>query len=212
MIMRSDEFPPPRQRSALEAGMKVGDETALMGEGAAATAANTVATAASVLTRHVLRDGELILLTLKPSRWFIAISSLRFTAGVTLILSALQLSRAPGVSIRYFVDAGLFAISCRVMWAIVTWMAQLYVLTDQRILRISGVFNIEIFDCPLRKVACVRLVRPLIERMLRLGTIEIDPCDHARNGCAWQTISRPKLALETIQSAMRKAKQGGFSD
>ncbi len=188
--------------------MKMVDETALLGEGAAATAATTVASAASVLTRHVLRDGELILLTLKPSRWYIAISSLRFIAGVVLILGALQLSRAPGVSIRYFVDAGLFAISCRVMWAIVTWMARLYVLTDQRILRISGVFNIEIFDCPLRKVARVRLVRPLIERVLRLGTIEIEPCDTSRSGCAWQTVSRPKLVLETIQSALRRAKQG----
>jgi len=186
------------------------DDTAVFGEGAtAAPVATPVTSAASLLTRHVLRDGELILLTLKPSRWFIVFSSLRFAAGVSIILCALQLWRAPSMPMRYYVDAGLFAVSCRVMWAVLNWMGRLYVLTDQRILRIAGVFNVEIFDCPLRKVARTRLLRPLIERLLRLGSIEIQPLDDSRCASAWQTINRPRQVHDAIETAIRRAKQGG---
>jgi len=45
----------------------------------------------------------------------------------------------------------LILVAARLMWAIQQWTARLYVLTDMRILRIAGVFNVSIFDCPLRK-------------------------------------------------------------
>src|SRR4051812_5677439 len=63
-------------------------------EGAAAAAATATAPAttslAALLTRHVLRDGELVLLLLKPSIWFILLSALRtYTLIVTLMIAAL---------------------------------------------------------------------------------------------------------------------------
>ena len=39
------------------------------------------------------------------------------------------------------------------MWALLQWTNRLYVLTDLRIVSITGVFNAQIFDCPLRKIA-----------------------------------------------------------
>ncbi len=181
-----------------------------MGESAAIAGAPSATSVASLLTGHVLRDGELILLTLKPSRWYIVLSSLRFAAAVSLIVCALQLSHAPQTAMRYYVDAGVFAVACRVMWAVLNWMGRLYVLTDQRILRLSGVFKIDIFDCPLRKVAMTRIVRLLPERLLRLGTIEILPSDESRAASAWQTISRAAEVHAQMEAAIRKAKQGGF--
>ena len=51
------------------------------GAGAATVDAPPTATSlATLLTRHILRDGELVLLLLKPSLWFILLSSLRFVA------------------------------------------------------------------------------------------------------------------------------------
>jgi hypothetical protein len=108
-----------------------------------------------------------------------------------------------------YVEAAAFAIAARAMWATLHWMGRLYVLTDQRILRIAGVFAIEIFECPLRRVSRTRLIPSLRERVLRLGSIEIIPEDESRPCALWQTIAKPVEVQEKIQRAIRKAKQGG---
>jgi hypothetical protein len=84
------------------------------------------------------------------------------------------------------------------------------VLTDLRVLRLSGIFNVDIFDCPLRKVGEARLYRSFRERLLRLGSIEIVPSDDACPSGEWRTIKRPTEVLETIQATVRRAKQGGM--
>ena len=40
----------------------------------------------ALLARHILRDGEIVLLALKPSLWFIPLSSLRFIAAVAILV------------------------------------------------------------------------------------------------------------------------------
>ncbi len=174
---------------------------ALHSEAVARPAAQPLAT---LLSRHVIRDGELILLILKPSRWYIAMSSLRFAAVVLILLIGIHL-RAH-IHISPYIEAGVFCIAGRLMWAVLNWMGRLYILTDQRIVRISGVFNVEIFDCPLRKVARTRLVSTFGERLLRIGSIEISPLDECRPCGVWQTIARPVQVNEQINAAISRAK------
>lgn len=162
---------------------------------------------AALLTRHVLRDGEIVLLILKPSLWFIVLGAMRFSAVILIGIIATQLWM-PRAAARA-AEVGAFLIAARVMWAVLQWMGRLYVLTDLRVLRLAGVFSVEIFDCPLRKVSHARMYRTFRERMLRLGSIEIVP---AMEGCSpgdWRTIKRPVEVLETIEATVRRAKQGG---
>jgi hypothetical protein len=91
---------------------------------------------------------------------------------------------------------------------VLQWMGRLYVLTDMRILRLSGVFNINIFDCPLRKVARTRVVRSMRERLLRLGSIEVTPCDADCPPGIWNTIAKPDLVNDQIVAAINRAKAG----
>lgn len=160
-----------------------------------------------LLTTHVLQDGEIVLLVLKPSISFIALSSLWFTGGVLVLLFASILLDFPGRTSTY-VEAAIFLIAGRVMWAVLQWMGRLYILTDLRILRLSGVFTINIFDCPLRKVARTRVISSGRERLLRLGTIEIIPADDDAPFGQWQTISHPVQIHDQIVAAINRAKQG----
>src|SRR5690242_10387444 len=57
-------------------------------EGAATAEAPAATSLAVLLTRHVLRDDELVILLLKPSIWFIPLSSMRFAAAVLILLFA----------------------------------------------------------------------------------------------------------------------------
>src|SRR5258706_15947904 len=52
----------------------------------AAVAAPRATSLATLLTGHVLRDGEVVLLVLKPSLWFIVFQSILFAAAVALLL------------------------------------------------------------------------------------------------------------------------------
>lgn len=181
-------------------------------EGAAAAPAPATTTSlASVLSRHIIRDGEIVILLLKPSVWFITLSSLRFAAIVLLLMGA------RGVFEEYLhwlnklamIEAGIFLILGRLTWATLQWTSRLYVLTDMRIVSISGVLNAQVFECPLRKVARTRVIYSSRERITRLGSIEIIPMAEDAPAFLWQTIARPRLVHEQIVASINKAKQGG---
>jgi hypothetical protein len=207
--------PPLRKRHRLPQLRRV---RVLMSEGAAAAAA-TAPTAAGVralrpslaalLAGHILRDGELVLLILKPSLWFIVLTGMRFHAAVLIGLIAGQLW-LPDAASRSVTEIAVVLIAGRLTWSILQWMGRLYVLTDLRVLRLAGVFTIDVFDCPLRKVADVRVARTFRERLCRLGSIEITPgnCDGATPPAVWQTVSKPDEVRAKIRSTIDRARQG----
>ncbi len=187
---------------------------ALASEGAAAATPDvpTATSLAALLTRHILRDGELVVLILKPSIWFVLLSSIKFIAAVLIFMIAAKVfdEHLPYNPFVY-VETGLFLITGRLMWAVLQWTARLYVLTDLRILRISGVFNVTIFDCALRKIASVRLVSNVRERICGVGSIEIAPQDESCPAALWQTIAKPHEVHEQVHAMIRKAKHNGLT-
>jgi hypothetical protein len=163
-----------------------------------------------MLARHILRDGEIVLLALKPSLWFILLSSLRFIAAVLILALAAIAWEGSRHREWYYIQAALFLVAGRIMWAVLAWMGRLYVLTDLRIIRLSGVFRVEIFDCALRKVAKTQVVATVKERITATGSIEITPEDESCPPGVWQTISKPHEAHELITRTIQKAKHHGL--
>jgi hypothetical protein len=172
-----------------------------------ATASPTAAPLAALLTRHILQDGEVILLILKPSIWFILLSMLRFAAVIAIIMIAATVfdDRIPGPARAYF-EVGTILLGGRLMWAVLQWMSRLYILTDLRIIRLSGVFTLDVFDCPLRKIARTRILYTMRERILGLGSVEIIPADEKYPIGQWQTIARPVAINDQIVAAINRAK------
>lgn len=168
---------------------------------------------ATLLVGHILHDGEVVLLILKPSRWMILFSSMRFTALAAIFLIAAQLW-GDHRFLRGYAEVAALAVAGRVMWSVLQWMGRLYVLTDYRIVRLAGVFGVEVFDCPLRKVRQTRLVRSFRERLWSLGSIEILPAAHGHEPepmqpAVWQTVRRPERVHEQIRATIARAKNGG---
>ena len=184
-------------------------QTSQSGEATADVRAARPTSIGMLLTNHVLQDGELVLLVLKPSVWFVLISS-SWTIGLVLIglLSALVFDEEVPGRASTWVELAVFLLAGRVMWAVLHWMGRLYILTDMRILRLSGVFNVNIFDCPLRKVARTRVLRTMRERLMRLGSIEVTPCDTECEAGAWNTVAKPDVVNEQINAAINRAKSG----
>jgi hypothetical protein len=168
---------------------------------------------AKLLASHVLGDGEVVLLVLRPSLWFILLSCARFLVVALLGIFAASFFGSRSMwshgTMRSLVELGVTAISARLMWATLQWMSRLYILTDLRVLILSGVFSVTIFDCPLRKVARTRLIRSNPERATGIGTIEIIPQDDELPFGQWQMIAQPTAVHEQIQATISRAKQGG---
>jgi hypothetical protein len=147
-----------------------------------------------------------ILLLLKPSVWFVLLASLRFIAAILIAAIAARLWLHANTHLC--VDGTVFCIAGRLMLATLSWFGRLYVLTDQRVLRISGVLNVEICDCPLRKVARTRILRTFDEKLFRLGSIEIIPQEEERECAYWQTIAKPIEINERLIETIRRSKAG----
>jgi hypothetical protein len=164
----------------------------------------------AVLARHVLRDGEIVILTLKPSVLFIPFSCLKFCAAVLILMIASQLfNESLPHHGRTYLEVGIFVLAVRLVWAFMQWTSKLYILTDLRVITITGVFTTDIFACPLRKVARTRLVYTLKERVLGLGSIEIVPSDEQYPFSLWQTVARARQVQRQVNAAVTRAKQGG---
>lgn len=165
----------------------------------------------ALLARQFLRDGEVVLLFLRPSLLFIPLTSLRFIAAVAvLMLAGRYYDQYLPLDWRLYLEAGIFVIAGRITWAALQWMGRLYVLTDMRIVSIAGVFKPSVFECPLRKVARTRLTQSIGERLLFLGSIEIIPQAEESPVGYWHMVSRPRRVHERVLSAIRRARQGGF--
>jgi hypothetical protein len=195
-----------RRRLASLPARAAAQEVLLAGDAGAAVPVPLATPIASLVTRHLLRDGELILLVVKPSVWFVALSSLRFIALMLILAIAATLS-THGYA-HLYVEATVFCIAGRLLFATLNWIGLLYVLTDQRVLRISGLLNPEIYDCPLRKVARTRVLRTFREKLTGLGTIEIIPQEEERPCGLWSMIAKPIEINARLSETIRRAKAG----
>lgn len=165
---------------------------------------------AALLTRHLIPDGETVVLLLKPSLFYIPLTSM-MTLGVAAVIAlagTLFDAQLPGTASAYFNGAVLLG-AVRLMWATLHWMGRYYILTDFRVMALSGVFQTVVQQCQLRRVARVRVLRTLKERMLGLGSVEVIPQEEELAIVMWQTVGVPSVLKERLQQAVARAKSGG---
>lgn len=163
-----------------------------------------------LISRHIFQEGEIIELAVRPSTWWILFRSwqtLLFAAVVALAGITFDDSVLPGRGAMY-VELGLMLGLVRLMWATIKWMSRIHVLTNMRVITITGVFNVVVTECPLRRLARVRATTPLRERLLLLGTLELIPMDEHFAINVWQTLRHPEEVQRKIRAAISRANQG----
>jgi len=196
--------------AAARAGLSATDAQAASEAGAAPAPTAAVTPVGALLARHILRDGEIVLLTLKPSWWFVILSSLKFISIVLILMLGAIAYEGRHNREWFYIEAAIFLSAGRIMWAVLAWMGRLYVLTDMRVIRLAGVFRVEIFDCALRKIARTNVVVSARERICATGSIEIIPEDETCLPALWQTIDRPHEVHEIVTSAITRSKNHGL--
>src|SRR2546423_9505993 len=91
-------------------------------EGGAAAVPAATNPVSALMAGQVLRDGELILLLLRPSRWFILLTSLRFLGMVALLMALVVIfeDKIHGPKRQYF-EVGILLGLGRLTWGVLQW-------------------------------------------------------------------------------------------
>jgi len=171
-----------------------------------------VATLTGVVPAHLLDEGEAVILAIKPSLWFILFAS----AKVFLVVAAVVFlawrweyvyrDLFSFLSFRTIYQIAAVVVAVQLAVSFVVWLSRLYVLTNRRVIRIKGVFNIDIFEAPLARIQNTYLTLAVYERPVGLGSIHFATAGTAAIEATWQNISQPLDVHEMIRRAMRNAR------
>lgn len=163
------------------------------------------------LPAHLLDGGEIVELKLKPSLWFIFFESFRMLLGTSLVVVAsAPLSRllsSVGLSQPLVVKVAVAVAVFRVCIATLQWVSRLYVLTNRRVMRIRGIFNIDIFECQLSRIQNTFLRLTIYERLLGLGSIGFATAGTGGAEAVWRNLNNPLEVHERIRAAISRAKR-----
>jgi len=168
-----------------------------------------------VVPAHLLDGGEIGIFAIKPSLWFVPLTSARWIILSILLMAAANISWVSPHVAGYMRLAGYFACAGRLGWAMLQWASRLYVLTNRRVMRLRGVFNVELFQCELTRVQSVVLSASLPERLVGTGTILIQTAGalgSVGGTAAWRIVARPLEVHQKLSEAIRRAGSRGSHD
>jgi hypothetical protein len=163
----------------------------------------------ALVPERLLEEGEVVILAVKPSGWFVPLVSwpallvAAIVAAVTYLAEGILGSSLP-------VQARLVGLLCvafaclRLVAAALQWAGRLYVLTNLRLIRVRGVFGTDVFQCPLKAVRAAQLTAGVAERSLGVGTL-VFTIDASREGsAAWVHISHPAEVQRIVNEAIHR--------
>lgn len=197
--------PPPKKQTLPEpkdAAQRYLAEDITGDAGADAAAAR----AAGMLPAELLQPGEIIILLLKPSAWFIILAPLRFiTAFVILLITHYFISvKYPGLVYFPTISLGYFNLTqseipialslivlIRIFWQFLEWLSRVYVLTDRRIITVAGVIRVLVFECTLENIQHTSTIFSLRERLFALGTLSFATAGTAISETYWLMLNAP---------------------
>jgi hypothetical protein len=182
------------------------------GAGAGASAEPNTLDPAALVPAHLLDGGEVIIFAVKPSLWFIPLKSARWIVGVVLtILVALWVGEGAFPPLRQatVIQAAVALGGARVGLALLQWVSRLYILTNRRIMRVTGIFNIDLFECQLTKIQSTFLSLAWYERVLRIGTISFATAGAGGTVASWVHVNDPFELHERVRAAIHRAQRPG---
>ena len=172
-----------------------------------------------MLPAELLQPGEVIILLLKPSAWFILLAPLRFMAIFVLLLICYYTLKFQYPNLEYFPTINIWQLSIsqseipiflvviiliRLFWQFLEWLSRVYVLTDRRIITVAGVIRVLVFETPLENIQHTSTIFSLRERLFTLGTISFATAGTAISETYWLMLSTPLEVHQKVVQTMQR--------
>ncbi len=162
----------------------------------------------TLLPSDLLSEEETVIFALKPSLWAIAFCSFRIvlvSLSVILLTFFVEPYLSLGSMAGYVISFCGIAMVARVGFAFLQWLSRSYVLTDKRVIRIRGVFTIDIFQCSLLKLQNTFLQLTLPQRIFGIGSIAFTTAGTGGIEAIWRHVKNPLEIHHQLLRAMNRA-------
>ena len=156
---------------------------------------------------ELLDQDEIVELSIRPSIWFIPLVSARASAIIcasAVVVSLLIRDSSPQFH-AYVLSLAIMGVVARTIMAAMQWASRVYVLTNRRVMRLSGMINVDIAERQLRRIGRTNLQFTSLQRTLGLGSIHMMPAEEQGATMVWEHVAKPADIYARLTRAIKKA-------
>jgi hypothetical protein len=158
--------------------------------------------AEAILPPDLLQGGEVVILLLKPSPLYIILGCLGHLVAIGGLVFVLNL--LPVLSDREALVMLVGLWSARLIWQFFEWLSRVYVLTDQRVIRVMGVLRVFVFEAQLKQVQHTESLFTIRERLFGLGTISFSTAGTGVPEAYWVMLRQPLRVHKQVIAALNR--------
>jgi hypothetical protein len=161
----------------------------------------------ALLPEDLIGGDESVIFAIKPSLWFIVFDSGVWIVGALLLVAASSFvaNVLPSISESQFMTAVMMAVGVRVGVSVLRWVSRFYVLTNRRVMRIRGVRQANVFECPLLNIRNTGITTDFPEALTGLGTLNFMIADRDARSSQWRNIADPQEIHAEVRKAIERA-------
>lgn len=164
---------------------------------------------AQLVPVDLLQDGEVVILALKPSGWFVIIASLPIVASAALVAGLAYVVNLyhPPTQLRLICSACAAVALLRTVIACWQWLGRTYVLTNRRIVCIRGLLRVQWSAAGLAGIRETLLTSAIAERLVGTGSIFCLGDPEGLPLVTWHSVARPAEIHEIVLEAVNRARR-----
>ena len=158
--------------------------------------------------KKLLNNNEEILLDLRPHWWFITPQVA--VAVAVVIIGAIVASIADNTIVNYIVIVAILLALANLAWRYINWAGINFVITTDRLVFRTGVFNKRGIEIPLERINTVFFNTSLFERVVGSGDLTVESAGEGGQQ-RFDNVRKPQLIQQEIYRAMEINKSREFS-
>jgi hypothetical protein len=164
-----------------------------------------------LIVSSLISDGEIVLMVIRPSLWMVSlwsIGALGVIAGMVFALAWASSFAWAGWTEQQAFGLGLVLAGIRLVWQFLDWMNRLYVLTDRRVIRRRGIFQVDVFEARLDRIQQTSVLQLVRERAFGLGTVAFATAGTGTLDALWEAIDDPFTVHRAVTQAIDRHGRG----
>jgi hypothetical protein len=156
--------------------------------------------------QKLLQDGEIIILSIRPSPWYVLIVSAPVVALAGVVIGAIMIGRAlgewEGHRMAYWIALAVAVL--RLAVACAQCMGIRYVLTNHRVLRLRTLLTTTVYELPLGEIARARVSASAADRLVGVGEIVFESNGQRAFEGVWTCVADPASVAETVNQTIHR--------
>ncbi|GEM_PF-671804 len=170
------------------------------------SASPTTGVAQALSPRNMLHENEIVILMVRPSVWYIFVTSSTFIAVVIALALLSETSQTVDriISLPTMATITGILVFCGLLYGVMEWIGHHYILTNCRLITIQGLLQPQISQTVLGRITDISLGQSIPQKLLHAGTMEFTFEAERMPNATWQWIRSPQRVEQQIRQAISR--------